>query len=250
MSVVASPRVTEYGNIRCCCRVDSNPNASNGNYAHFTDCRSPRPPPFIRSGVNIYSTFDILIAHYTTPQQALPPCTRMHELTLLHACEITFAIVGCGLLVRKRDLPDTSHVSDSIQFAHLHRALLCNNIAKHINDATIHLCHTLCPLPALLLCQRTLSLSGVHEMFIGPSPFLRIFHIFLFVFIFLTAFGRTRSQSMWRVQCFRRTRLEGGCGKGQKRSPCNYKNVRFDIMWMTRKQLTAMRCAMLVFCRS
>lgn len=189
MSVVASPRVTEYGNIRCCCRVDSNPNASNGNYAHFTDCGSPRPPPFIRSGVHIYSTFDILIAHYTTPQQALPPCTRMHELTLLHACEITFAIVGCGLLVRKRDLPDTSHVSDSIQFAHLHRALLCNNIAKHINDATIHLCHTLCPLPALLLCQRTLSLWRAWNVY-WPEPFSPHFSFFFVCLQFFDGFWK------------------------------------------------------------
>lgn len=131
----------------------------------------PSPATIHPFRVNIYSTFDILIAHYTTPSKRFLHalgCTNSHYYT--HA-RLPLRVSG-GLLVRKRDLPDTSHVCDSIQFAHLHGALLCSNIAKHINDATIHLCHTMCPLPALLLTNELF--LACMKFIIGPSPFLRI----------------------------------------------------------------------------
>lgn len=104
---------------------------------------------------------------------------------------------------------------------------------KLINDATIQLCHTSCPLYVLQLSNELF--LACMKFIIGPSFFARCL-------CFLASFGWIRSQSIWRVQCFRGSRLKGGCGKGQKRSSCNYKNVRFDIMWMTRKQLTVMLC--------
>lgn len=88
--------------------------------------------------------------------------------------------------------PDTSHVCVSIQFAHLHGALLCNT--ELINDATIHLCLTCCT-----FCRFCGSATACIKFITGPS-------FFAAVFSFWRLLEEFAHNSIWRVECFRRTR--------------------------------------------